>query len=534
MPIPTIHHPSFFVSKPGNADLSGQKLDDFLLVRPLGQGGMAKVYLARQESLDREVAVKILKPDLAADENYVKRFQLEARAIAALVHSNIVQVYGVGVANGLHYMAQEYVRGTSLQQLVQTHGPLDLKRSMIVMKQVAAGLSIAGQRGIVHRDIKPDNILISENGEVKIADFGLARSTPNQSTANQTQLTEVGVTMGTPLYMSPEQVQGEKLDHRSDIYSFGVTCYYMLSGKTPFEGETPLSIAVQHMNAAPQTLFNQRPDIPSEVCELVQRMLAKNRDDRIQSAGDIVTAVGTTDAFDGELTWGEVTDSPISPPTVEGPPLLATQKLSAVMKKEADEQSRKSFSAHWYWLVPSILLAFSAGGLAAWWNRNPPLFKQSAHEEVYVEQQKTAEAQFIYAAVKNTESAWKSVPHYFPESDRKNVRWILRSKQHLAWLYVESDRLDLAFDVFTQLAEVDMQLSDRDLSEFRVFGLAGQATIHAIRNERDDFASKVAEVWPDRNLLDQKTRAQLEQLIRQASLPLPTLPATEEKQQGET
>ncbi|MCA9147601.1 MAG: serine/threonine protein kinase, partial [Planctomycetales bacterium] len=175
----------------------------------------------------------------SVDETYIKRFQLEARAAAALVHANIVQIYEVGCVDGIHYIAQEYVQGQNLQQLLLRHGPVDTKLALAIMRQVAAALAKAASQSIVHRDIKPENIMLASSGEVKVADFGLARTTSNGATVN---LTQVGVTMGTPLYMSPEQVEGGKLDPSSDIYSLGVTCFHMLSGSPPFQGETPLSV----------------------------------------------------------------------------------------------------------------------------------------------------------------------------------------------------------------------------------------------------------------------------------------------------
>src|ERR1700722_8689969 len=214
-----------------------KQLGEFRILRPLGKGGMSEVYLAEQTSLHRHVAVKILRQELLSDETILKRFEQEAKAAAGLMHANIVQVYSFGQQDGLYYIAQEYVQGMNLRQLLNRRGPPELLVAYHIMRQVAAALTVAGEAGIVHRDIKPENILITRKGEAKVADFGLAQLA---QTEHMMQLTQVGMTMGTPLYMSPEQINGEAVDHRSDIYSFGVTCYRMLSGHPPFRGDTTL------------------------------------------------------------------------------------------------------------------------------------------------------------------------------------------------------------------------------------------------------------------------------------------------------
>ena len=175
----------------------------------------------------------------SSDETILKRFEQEAKAAAGLIHPNIVQVYSFGQQDGLYYIAQEYVQGMNLRQLLNRHGPPELLVAYHIMRQVAAALTVAGEAGIVHRDIKPENILITRKGEAKVADFGLAQLAESE---HRVQLTQVGMTMGTPLYMSPEQINGEAVDHRSDIYSFGVTCYRMLAGRPPFRGDTTLTL----------------------------------------------------------------------------------------------------------------------------------------------------------------------------------------------------------------------------------------------------------------------------------------------------
>ena len=269
------------------SDLAGRQLGGYHLLRRLGRGAMSEVYLAEQISLRRHVALKILKANLAVQDSYVKRFQLEAQAAASLVHPNIVQIYEVGCADGLHFIAQEYVQGMNLHELLTRRGAPDLQLALAIMRQTAAALAKASERGIVHRDIKPENIMFSGHGEVKIADFGLARLSNAE-----TRLTQEGYTLGTPLYMSPEQVEGKPLDVRSDIYSLGVTCYHMLAGQPPFHGDTALNVAVQHLKGTPDDLGELRPDLPPALCRLIHKMFARKPEDRCQRPRALGRAAG--------------------------------------------------------------------------------------------------------------------------------------------------------------------------------------------------------------------------------------------------
>ena len=274
-------------------DLTEKRLGEFQLLRRLGSGGMAEVFLAEQTSLQRYVAVKVMKPSLMAQsrENLLAHFRQEAMMAAGLNHPNIVQVYTIGHEGGLHYIAQEYVEGSDLATLLRERGKLDLSSALHVMRQVAAALKASGKAGIVHRDIKPENILVNKKGEIKVADFGLAQL--GKSSDDNTSDQASGVTMGTPLYMSPEQVRGRELDPRSDVYSFGVTCYQLLSGDTPFRGATPVQIAMQHLNNAPPPLHEKNPAIPKVLCRLVHRMMAKRRSLRYQSAEEVLEDLKT-------------------------------------------------------------------------------------------------------------------------------------------------------------------------------------------------------------------------------------------------
>jgi hypothetical protein len=271
---------------PPAPDLTGRTLGDFQILRRIGSGGMGQVYLARQLSLKREVALKLLRNELNENPTALKRFQAEAEAVARLNHTNIVQVYAIGETDGLRYMALEFVDGRNLRDYLARKGPPDLPVTLSVMRQVSAALQKAHEQGLVHRDIKPENILITRKVEVKVTDFGLSRFFTGETPA--LNLTQSGLTLGTPLYMSPEQVQGQPLDHRSDIYSFGVTCYHLLAGEPPFKGNTAFDVAIKHVQEHPRPLAESRPDLPADLCGMVHKMMAKTPADRYASAREIL------------------------------------------------------------------------------------------------------------------------------------------------------------------------------------------------------------------------------------------------------
>src|SRR5438874_4403435 len=242
---------------------------------------MGQVYLAEQISLKRKVALKLLRADLAANAASLQRFQAEAMAVARATHANIVQVYAISETDGIHYMALEYVEGRNLRQYLEKKGPPEPLLALSIIRQVGSALQRAGELGIIHRDIKPENILLTRKGEVKVADFGLSRCFADDT--QPLHLTRSGVTMGTPLYMSPEQVEGKPVDPRTDIYSLGVTCYHLLAGTPPFRGQSAYEVAVQHVQKQPTALAEIRPDLPVELCQLIHRMMAKNPNDRLQT-----------------------------------------------------------------------------------------------------------------------------------------------------------------------------------------------------------------------------------------------------------
>ncbi|MCS7272466.1 MAG: serine/threonine protein kinase, partial [Gemmataceae bacterium] len=247
---------------------------------------MGQVYLAEQLSLKREVALKLIRFDVADADTALKRFQREAETVARLKHPNIVQIYQVGEVDGLRFMVLEYVEGRNLRHYLERKGPPDLAICLSIMRQVALALQKAHEEGIIHRDIKPENILLTRKVEVKVTDFGLSRLCAAAQPA--LHLTQSGMTLGTPLYMSPEQVQGKPVDHRSDIYSFGITCYHLLAGEPPFQGRTAFDVALKHVHEEPPPLSALRPDLPPELVAMVHKMMAKQPEQRYQSVREIL------------------------------------------------------------------------------------------------------------------------------------------------------------------------------------------------------------------------------------------------------
>lgn len=267
-------------------DLAGRTLGGYRLIRHLGSGGMADVYLAEQTSLGRQVAVKVLRRETLRNRGAVERFEREARAAAALVHGAIVQIHEVTRIDGVHFLVTEYVEGPTLKAWLAARGTLDAWQALDVLAQVGAALVRASDQGIVHRDIKPENLLVTRAGEVKVADFGLAHVG-----TEDLALTQTGMTLGTPLYMSPEQGRGEAVDARSDLYSLGATVYHLLAGRPPFTGATGVRVAMAHMTEPVVPLSTVRPEVPAAVAGIVHRLLEKSPGDRYAGPRELVDAV---------------------------------------------------------------------------------------------------------------------------------------------------------------------------------------------------------------------------------------------------
>jgi serine/threonine-protein kinase len=268
------------MSDPGPTVFNGR----YELHRRLGRGGMAEVFLARDQLLDRPVAVKVLFPEFATDPSFVERFRREATAAANLNHPNIVGVYDWGEAEGTYFIVMEYVDGRTLSEILRDEGPLHPDRVADVGADVAAALGFAHRNGVVHRDVKPGNVLVTQTGQVKVADFGIARAITANADEN---LTQVGTVMGTATYFSPEQARGEPVDPRSDIYSLGCVLYELLVAKPPFSGETPVAIAYKHVQESPVPPRHLNIELPTAIEAIVLKCLAKNPANRYPSAEDL-------------------------------------------------------------------------------------------------------------------------------------------------------------------------------------------------------------------------------------------------------
>ena len=235
-------------------------LGAYQIVAELARGGMATVYRAVQPNLGRFVALKVLSAELSHDPDFVTRFQHEARVAARLEHANIVPIYDVGQADGIFYIAMRLVPGRSLADIISSDGPLPLDRVRHLLTQVASALDYAHRQGVIHRDVKPSNMLVEDNDHVSLADFGMARAT------DASRVTRFGVLVGTPRFMAPEQVQGLDVDYRADLYSLGVVAYLMLTGQAPFEADSVVSLLHKHVYEAPPSARSLRPAAGERRC----------------------------------------------------------------------------------------------------------------------------------------------------------------------------------------------------------------------------------------------------------------------------
>lgn len=280
--------------------------DRYELKELIGQGGMADVYLAYDDILKREVAVKILRSSLTGDPIYITRFHREARAAAALCHRNIVEIYDVGEEDDLYYIVMEYVRGQTLKELINKRGALHYVEAVDIMKQVVSATALAHSMGIVHRDLKPQNILVTDSGIVNIADFGIA------SIQSLSQVTQTDTIMGSLHYLAPEIARGEKATPQSDIYALGVVFYELLRGDVPFNGESPVNIALKHMRDEIPSVRAYNPAIPQSVENIIIKATAKNTNNRYQCADDMLDDLDTClERLDEEkLTFDQVNTDP--------------------------------------------------------------------------------------------------------------------------------------------------------------------------------------------------------------------------------
>ena len=260
----------------------GQKINDrYEIIKSIGEGGMANVYLAHDIILDRDVAIKVLRGDLAGDEKFVRRFQREALAASSLSHPNIVEMYDVGLDNGTYYIVMEYINGKTLKQLIKKRGGLTVSECMDIMLQLTDGVNHAHSSYIIHRDLKPQNIMIQDNGEIKITDFGIATA------LNNTQLTQTNSVMGSVHYLPPEQASGKGATVKSDIYSMGIMFYELLTGELPFRGDNAVEIALKHIKDDIPSVRDFNESIPQSIENIILKATAKNPKNRYNSAKEM-------------------------------------------------------------------------------------------------------------------------------------------------------------------------------------------------------------------------------------------------------
>ena len=264
--------------------LEGKMLGNrYEIIEKVGNGGMATVYRAEDKVLKRNVAVKVLKDEFTTDEEFIKRFEIEAQSAARLTHPNIVSIYDVGSEDNLYYIVMELIRGKTLKEIiVEERGPLPWKWSVNVAIQIASALEMAHKNNIIHRDIKPHNIIITEDGIAKVTDFGIAKAVSNST------ITAFGTTIGSVHYFSPEHARGGFTDAKSDLYSLGVVMYEMVTGRVPFDADTPVSVALKHMQEEPEEPIELNPNLPSAVNRIIMKALKKDTTLRYQSATDML------------------------------------------------------------------------------------------------------------------------------------------------------------------------------------------------------------------------------------------------------
>jgi serine/threonine-protein kinase len=358
------------MTKPSAAEAIPDRFGAYRVLELLGTGGMGRVYRAVDEALQREVALKTLLPALAADAEFVARFTREARAAASLNHPNITQVYATGQEGPIPYFAMELIRGRSLEAVARQGGAIEPTVAAGYIMQAATGLRHAAQKGLIHRDIKPSNLMLTEDGQVKVTDFGLAKAA-----RAETQLTATGEVLGSPGYISPEQAQGQPLDARSDIYSLGATFFHLITGRLPFQAPTAVAMILKHMNEPLRSPRALNAAIPFPIAAIIQKMMAKNPAERFQDYDALLRELGRAvtdtrvaplqEADPAARTLRRMTAAPVPP---RGEARYATPQERAARERAAREIAEESRPSTSLPLLPAALMivAIALSGAAIW------------------------------------------------------------------------------------------------------------------------------------------------------------------------
>ncbi|HVS39555.1 MAG TPA: serine/threonine-protein kinase [Gemmataceae bacterium] len=474
-------------------DLTGKTLGDYRVLRRLGLGGMGQVYLAEQISLKRNVALKILRPDLAANPTSLARFKAEAEAVAKVTHANIIQVYAVGELQGQPYIALEYVEGRNLKEFVAKKGPPELLLALSIMRQTAAALQRASEAGIVHRDIKPENILLTRKGEVKVADFGLSRCLDNDKPLH---LTQSGVTMGTPLYMSPEQVEGKPLDARTDIYSLGVTSFFMLAGQPPFDGATAFEVAMKHARDEPPALASIRPDLPELLCTAVHKMLAKDPAQRYQTGRELIRDLARVrEGLSGQTIYAARNAFAAEPPTASpSPPTPLPRSGGEGRGTTTGMMVRPSRRIVWIAVFAlSLVAAVALGGAAAWLRR--PTAQAPPPAPANAEADDAADDLPL-----NDEELHKVLDKYLRSVKSEDVPVGMGLCLELGTRYLDQHRLDDAEKLFEKLEGM------QTVRQYQLLGQLGRAIVLALRDQADESNRRFRDIFPEQGAKDLQKR----------------------------